>query len=137
MMTIPPTKYPRRRHHRFKPRATTQSPSAALTLIAADFDAGAVPAPTVTLAFDRAIDIAGLDASEITVDDGPGSGSIWQGGAGSATLIDPQTVRLPMSEVGPSGSTETTLTATAASGIRAADDGGTWAGATNVELPFP
>jgi len=31
----------------------------------------------------------------------------------------------------------TTLTASAATGIVAVDDGGTWAGTTNTELPFP
>jgi hypothetical protein len=132
MLIVPQIPFRRRRQVQSR-----KAPPAALTLIAAAFDAGAVPTATLDLLFDRAIDIAGLDASQITVDDGPGSGSIWQGGGGGATLIDPQTVRLPMSEVGPSGSAATTLTATGTSGIVAEDDGGMWSGVTALELPFP
>jgi hypothetical protein len=117
-----------------RPRPRTP---AALVLVAADFDAGAVPAPTLTLSFDRAIDIAEVEPSQVSVDDGPSSGSIWVGGAGTPTLVDPQTVRVPMSEFSASASPATMLTATAASGIRAADDGGTWPGVTDLELPLP
>jgi hypothetical protein len=134
MLIIPQPLRPGRRKRRAL--ASSEPTPAALTLVAADFDAAAVPAPTLTLSFDRAIDIVDVDASQMTVDDGPSSGSVWQGGAGTPTLIDPQTLQVPMSEFSASGSPVTTLTATAASGIRAADDGGAWPGVTDLELPF-
>jgi hypothetical protein len=90
----------------------------------------------VRLRFDRAVDAAGLVASAVTVDDGPLTGSTWQAD-GNVAMVDPQTVQLELAETGASSSSSTTLTAAAGNGIVAADDGGTWAGVTGVELPFP
>jgi hypothetical protein len=111
-------------------------PVVPLVLVTAEFDAGAVPAPTVTLAFDRAIDIAGLVGGAITVDDGPGSGTRWEATL-TATMLDPQTVRIDMLDVEPSASAAVLLDATAGNGIVAVDDGGTWGGVSELELPFP
>ena len=121
----------RRRRGRSK-RAGARPGPAALVLVAASY----VEAMWVRLSFDRAIDISAIVVDQISVDDGPLTGSVWVGSP-AATLVDPVTVELPLVELDPSSSVETLLSATAASGIVAADDGGTWAGASALPLPFP
>ena len=129
MLTPPPVKYPRRRRRRLRPRSSP--PPAALTLASAIETEG-----VLTLAFDRAIDIGALDGSQIIVDDGAITGTQWQA-VGAATLIDPATVEIGLVEVGPWAGPDMRLSATAGTGIVAADDGGTWAGVSDLELPFP
>ena len=90
----------------------------------------------VRLTFDRAIDIAGLAAGQVVVDDGPVSGWSWVG-IGSGTLIGPTIVEIELGAQTESSSPGTVLNASAATGIVAVDDGGAWAGATNLPLPFP
>jgi hypothetical protein len=134
MLTIPPTKFVKRRG-RIKPRATTPTPPppAELVLVAAGFDGDEL---TLTLTFDRAVDIAGIVAgADLLVDDGATLGKLYE--AVSATLLAADTVRVTMTLAGDSVGDTLTLTATAGTGIVAADDGGTWAGATNLGLPFP
>ena len=104
----------------------------ALNLVAATYE----EVVSVSLTFDRPIDIAALSGGQITVDDGAVAGILYAA-TGVATLTDPQTVRIELIEVGVSTGPGTRLTASAASGIVAVDDGGTWAGASDVELPFP
>jgi hypothetical protein len=87
----------------------------------------------VQLTFDRLIDIGSLDGAQITVDDGPLSGTRWAG-TGAAVLIDPLTVRVELNAVEPSSSPEVLLSATAANGIVAVDDGAAWAGVTNYPI---
>jgi hypothetical protein len=104
----------------------------ALTLTAASVASNVT---TVTIQFDRAGDIAAINVGAITV----GTiltGSLYQG-SGSATLVDARTVRVPLTEVGEYDPSDVTLFATAATGIVAADDGGTWAGTSGTALPFP
>ncbi len=123
----PPLTVPR---YRRKPRLSV-SPPVALTLVSAEFDQSG----SVTLTFDRPIDIASLNGSAITVDDGAISGTLWQGLSGM--LTGPATVQIELEPYDPSGSADTLLNAGADSGIVAAGGGGTWAGATNLLLPFP
>jgi hypothetical protein len=73
----------------------------------------------------------------VSVDDGPLTGSTWRGLASPGTLTAPDTVRIELEEVGPAGGAETVLNVTNGSGIVAANDGGTWAGASDLELPYP
>jgi hypothetical protein len=69
------------------------------------------------------------------VDDAPGAG--WRYvGTGVASLPGPASVVIALAEDG-SAEGPTALTATAATGIVAADDGGTWAGVGGLELPYP
>ena len=104
----------------------------ALSLVAATYE----EVVSVSLTFDRAIDIAALDGGQITVDDGAVAGILYAA-TGVATLTDPQTVRIELVEIGLSSGPGTRLTASAASGIAAVDDGGTWGGVADLELPFP
>ena len=108
------------------------SPPVALTLVSAEY----AEAMWVELGFDRAVDISAIVVDQIEVEDGPVSNAIWQG-SGAATLVGPTVVRVPVTEFDPSSSSGTVLNATAATGIVAVDDGGTWAGVSELGLPFP
>ena len=104
----------------------------ALTLTAATYDP---EGPTVTIAFDRAVDLAGFDPSQVTVDDAGDTG-FSDAGSGVSAVPTPQSVTVALT---PTGSAEgaTVMNATASTGIVAADDGGTWAGVTALALPWP
>ena len=118
-------------HRKRREGPTPTPPPAALTLVSASYAEG----ESVTLTFDRAVDAAGLDAPQVVVHDAAGSGFVMVG-AGVASVPSPQSVVIALA---PTDSAEglTVLDATAATGIVAVDDGGTWAGATGLELPFP
>ena len=133
MLIIPPTKF-RKHGGRTKPQRATQAPPAQeLILESAVFDNDTV---TVTLTFDRAIDIAGIVVGgDIIVNDAAVTGNLYE--AYGATLAAPNIVSVNLQVVGEPTGALTTLTASAATGIVAVDDGGTWAGTTNTELPFP
>jgi hypothetical protein len=88
----------------------------------------------VVLTFDRAIDIAGLDGAQITVNDGVYVGSVFAA-TGAATMLTPASVRIVMNPIGEAEIGVVTLTASVANGIVALD-GGTWAGAVDQVLPF-
>ena len=111
------------------------APAPPLTLAAADLEFDGGGDRVLRLTFDRAIDVADLDGSQITVEDTAETGFIFAGTVAVA-LPTPQSVVVGLT---PTGSAEgpTDVTATASTGIVAADDGGTWAGVTDLELPFP
>jgi hypothetical protein len=106
---------------------------AALTLVAAlIYPVG----PRIRLQFDRAIDVGGRDGSQIIVDAGDITSLVYVA-TGSATLLDPATVEIELVETGPTEGVQMLLTASATNRIVATDDGGTWAGCTDLVLPFP
>jgi hypothetical protein len=130
MIHIPPTPFIRRR----RAIASSSVPApAALTLVAAAYDPDE---QTATLQFDRAVDIAAFDGTQITINDGEEMTQTFNGGGG-ASLLDPLTVRISLAVIGDSVGAGVTMTASAMSGIVASDDGGTWEGATGLGLPFP
>jgi hypothetical protein len=88
------------------------------------------------LRFDREIDIAAFDGSQIIVKDGVNQGSVLNA-TGPVVLSDPQTAELYLVITGPYAEANVLLSATGASGIVAADDGGKWPGVTDAPLPFP
>jgi hypothetical protein len=108
-------------------------PVQALTLVAASYDSEV--GPTLRLTFDRAIDISELDGTQIIVEDNA-SLQLKFNATGGAVLETPTRVALPMHEIDSSEGAGDILDATANSGIVASDDGGTWAGVEDVELPF-
>ena len=129
-MLLPTTPPFRRR----RGRPTRRPPGAgALTLVAAVIvdDDG----PGVRLDFDRPIDVSGLDASQVTVQDTGGTGVAYVG-TGAVDTPAPNAVVVGLAETGVAAG-PTRMTATAATGIVAVDDGGTWAGVTDLGLPFP
>jgi hypothetical protein len=91
--------------------------------------------PKVILTFDRPIDIAGIQVDQVSV----AVASVNQTfrGTGAPLVVSPTAVRVSLVSIGPQSGTGVRLTATAATGIVAVDDGGTWSGVTNLTLPFP
>jgi hypothetical protein len=109
-------------------------PVAPLVLVAAAYDGVGL---TVTLTFDRAVDVGGWDGSQVVVADAVTNLARYAA-TGTVTLLAPAVVRAGLAFVeafaDPFG---VFLDATADSGVVAQDDGGTWAGANGLELPWP
>jgi hypothetical protein len=133
MLIFPPPKEFRRRRKRSKRPATNPTPPpAALVLVAASFSTG--DGAIMRLTFDRAIDVGNVDTSQIVLRDGM---FLHQQLVGNeVTVVDPTTIDLSMMATGPTGIAVQLLTASAMTGIVAVDNGGTWPGITNAELPI-
>jgi hypothetical protein len=130
-MLVAPT--PRFRKSRRVPEDVASVPSPlALVLVSATYDGGA---QQVTLQFDRAIDVSSMDVSQVVVYDGSFRGAVMTGWR-TPNLTAPDTVVIDL-DAGDSYRSETLLEATASSGLKAVDDGGMWAGVTDLALPFP
>ena len=132
-MNTPISVIPSKRRVRRKRRNVGGPTSVApLVLVSASFDAGDF---TLTLAFDRAIDVAGIDPSQLTVLDEPATGNALAGSA-VASQPTPASVVLDMVVTG-AAEGPTVLNATAETGIVAANDGAAWAGVAGLALPYP
>jgi hypothetical protein len=123
----------RRRVRAEEPPDAPVPPPAALTLVAATYD---IETESVILAFDRAVDASAYDPAQITVQDGLYTGGLFVG-SGPATIVNPTTIQVFLEQIGSPTVSDVELSATASTGIVATDDGGTWAGVTNLVLPFP
>src|SRR5262249_49694777 len=88
------------------------------------------------LAFDRAIDISRFDGSQFTITDGVHNHQQYSGET-PPDVLDPTRISITLDAVGAYAPTDLKLSATAMTGIKAVDDGGTWAGVTDLNLPFP
>ena len=132
LIPVPPI-FRKRTRRKKQRRAPGPTPPVALVLVSAIYDSGI---PKVRLTFDRAIDLSGYDGTAVVVDDESDTFNAFQGTGGAfpigANAVDIFLVD-PTVPTGPG----TTLTATAANGIVAVDDGGTWAGCISLTLPFP
>jgi hypothetical protein len=95
-----------------------------------------VSTPSVRLTFDRAINIGGFNGTTLVVDDAADSGNQYQG-TGGAFFAGANGVEIFLVDLSPATGAGTTVTVTAGNGIVAVDDGGTWAGVTELPLPFP
>ena len=130
-MQNPPFITAKRRVNR-KRRSDVSSAPAALVLVSGVY----ISAASVRLTFDRAIDIDGLNSAVFVVNDNDDVGEKFEG-SGAGTLLSATTVEITITPAGgPSGS-GITLTASAANGIVAVDDGGAWAGVTDFALSVP
>ena len=96
------------RRLRIKPWKPAPAPPA-LVLISGMFNGTF----TITLDFDRAIDIAAFNGAAITLVDGP-DGLLWRGQ--TATLLSDVSVRISLTNTGGATGDDVLLTATAASG---------------------
>jgi hypothetical protein len=114
-------------------QANPPAPPGALTLVSATYE---LAGPSVALTFDRAIDAAGLVANQIVVDDALNTQMRWRG-TGAAIVLGPAAIRVNLEFVEDIGGAGVVLTAGAGNGIVAVGDGAAWAGASDVELPFP
>ena len=104
-----------------------------LTLVSAVYDSSV---PRVILGFNQPVDLNGLDAPTITVDDAAELNQRYYAFNGP-NMIDPATFWLELVADGPATGTGTTLTASALNGIAPAGGGDAWAGVEDLELPFP
>lgn len=103
----------------------------ALTLMAAEYDGATT---SLLLTFDRPIDISALVGDRIVVEDMVLNEARFR--VNSGVLETPVTLRAALGAFDLASEPGVHLTATAQTGIVAADDGGTWAGVSNVALPF-
>src|SRR5688572_4401193 len=124
MLLPAPPLFPRKRKPRAKARRSAPpAPPLALTLVEAIYD----PASTIRLTFDRAIEAVGLVGTQIVIDDGQFTNETYQA-TGEVGVIDAQTIEIVVVGVGGFAGADARLTAGAATGIVAVDDGGTWPG---------
>jgi len=131
-MLIPtPPKYVKR-HRPLKKKVQFGPPPAALTLVEASFATDDYV--SVRLTFDRAVDAGALNGAQITV--GIAEYGYLYNATGTVYVIDPATIDIILVQIGGYEGEADELNATALSGIVAVDDGGTWAGIANAELPI-
>lgn len=121
----------RRRVHR-KRRSAVIAPLQTLVLVSANYDE---TVPVLSLIFDRAIDASGFVASQVIVTDGSILMGVY-GGVGPAMLEGPTRIDVALERLSDTPLAPTTLTASALTGLTAVDDGGTWAGVSELELPY-
>jgi hypothetical protein len=91
--------------------------------------------PGLTLVFDRAINASAFVASQVVVSDGSINNAVYAGVV-PATVEGPTRISVALAFLAAAPSAPVTLTATALTGLVAADDGGTWAGVSELGLPF-
>ena len=133
MLTIPPAPFRNRRGRPLRRPPAATPPPVAPTLVAATY----AESTEVSLDFDRPVDVAGFDGSQIVVDDAEFALTRYAA-TGLVTQTGPASLLIGLEPIGPAtGGSGVTLTASAASGIVAVDGGAAWAGVADVELPFP
>lgn len=125
------TPAPKPRRHKRKTIQTNSPPVEPLILTACDWEPGA----TITMTFDRAIDVSGMEGSQIQVVDGSGTGFLYAA-TGEAEMIDPTTIVIALNVVEASFDPGPRLNASASNGIVASDDEGAWAGIENAPIPL-
>jgi hypothetical protein len=112
--------------------AAPPPPPLALVLVSAMIDPDG---PIRYLTFDRAVDLSGVDSAAFEVKDGDNDSDFI--GVGAPGQNDPTQCNVPMESAGPYSGTGVTATVGPGNGIVAADDGGLWAGAVGLVLPWP
>lgn len=128
MIIIPPPKYTKTR----RLNQTAVLPSAPpLLLVSGSYNSGD---ESLTLTFDRAINIDALVGTQITVADGTSYMRTLNATDG-ASLQGANSVYISLSDVGPATGPDVILNADSGNGI-VADDGGRWPGALELVLPF-
>jgi hypothetical protein len=112
--------------------AARPAPPQTLVLVSASYDD---TIPMVFLTFDRAVDASALVVSAVTVKDGSIAPGLY-GGDGPPGIESPTVISIVLARLGDTPAGPVTLSATALTGLVAVDDGGTWAGVSDVGLPF-
>jgi hypothetical protein len=121
------------RRKRKLPGAAAEAPAALLSLLSAAYD---WTEPALFLVFDRAVEISAIDGAVIIVEDAQINFFKYDGGGG-AELTGPATVKVLLVPIDDAAGAGVRLSAPATTGIIAVDDGGTWAGAAELALPWP
>jgi hypothetical protein len=130
-MLLPQTSTFRKHRGGFRLPPGGRGPAVALTLVAATWE----ESPSVTLVFDRPIDVSAMDVALVRVDIAP-LGFTYLGYQ-APILVNPTTVQILLSGIEEYAGPGVILSAPADTGIVASDDGGTWAGVADLPLPFP
>jgi hypothetical protein len=89
----------------------------------------------IELTFDRAINSSGLNGSQIRVDDQ--LQGHWYLATGTVIVLSPTSLRIFLTLGGSTSGPADLLNVSAGNGIVAVNDGGAWAGVTNLAMPFP
>ena len=131
MLLPAPPLYPRKRKPRPKAQSTPPAPPVALVLVAATYD----PGLSVTLTFDRPIDVSGFNGTFVVVRDGVNA-QLFDA-SGGAVLTSPNVAELTLVLVEGDSSVGVTMTVAPENGIVAVDDGGAWGAVSDLSLPFP
>ncbi len=126
MLMFPPTNFRKRR------RVTKTKATVPLVLQAAVYDPVGL---TLTLTFDRAINISSMISAAIVVND-PVTNNRQYIPAGSSVMLTPAEVRFGLFFVGNASGSVTTLNAVSSNGIVALTDPGKWAGVSALALPY-
>jgi hypothetical protein len=129
MLLPAPPLYPRKRKPRTPPPAKVAPVVTGPVLVSATFEGN-----VLTLAFDRAIDAAGLVPEQLVILDGP-SLVEWVGTI-AFEQPTPQSIAVTMIENAEFTGEGVTLNASGGAGIVSTDDATPWAGVTGLELPF-
>jgi len=131
MLIIAPPKFRKRRE--WKKAATVVPPVGPPVLMGANYDPTGL---TLTLVFDRPIDVSGFDGSQVTVNDGTYNLNAYAG-ASPPTLTDAMTVVIGLNQVIWTEAGDVIMNATTVTGIVAVSDGSQWAGVADLVLPYP
>ena len=123
---------PRRRKRRATPPGPTPPPVGPPVLLAATYTEGV----SVTLTFDRPVNIAGFAGDSLIVNDVVESGRGYDG-TGGATLLSPAVVEVSLTDLGEAEGAGVTMSAASGAGIVAVDGGQLWAGGFEIPLPYP
>ena len=127
----PTTRKHRGRRRRAAGDADAPLPPGAPTLVTAVCD----ESPSLTLVFDRPVDVSAIDVASFRVDIGV-LGFTYVG-FDAPIIVNPTTVQILLSGIEEYAGPGVILTAAAVNGIVAADGGEAWAGVTDLSLPFP
>lgn len=125
MLVIPPPKFRQR-------RGRVKQQQAPVVLTGATYNSSGM---FIMLQFDRAINTAALNGAQIRVDDQPQGH--WYLATGGLLVLSPSSIRLFLVGGGTTSGPADLLSASAGNGIVAVNDGGLWAGVTNLAMPFP
>ena len=102
-------------------------------MLSAAYDSGE---PALWLVFDRAVNIAAINTAAFILEDAQFNNFRYDGGGG-AELTGPETLKVLLVEVDNASGSGVKLSVAAGNGVVAVDDGGTWAGVSDLALPFP
>ena len=128
-----PTPPLRKRSGRIKSKPNAARPAVPVVLTAAVYDSDEL---LLVLTFDRAVDVSGIVGAAILVDDQQHNDATFAA-TGAVEQVSEAVVQIGLELVGDSTGVGVHLDAAAGNGIVAVNDGGTWAGASDLVLPFP
>lgn len=133
MLILPPFEYRRRRTARgtlVPPDPGPPTPAPVLLTAKYYYDT-----PSLVLEFDQEIDIAAIQVDQFVVNDNIVYSYTLQG-TGTAALLAPRTVAIPLMVTGPNTLLGLLTTASATNGIKSTPNGSNWDGVTDFETQW-